>query len=101
MRQGGEMLHTATAHQEHPGASKAAASIFYRAIPTLVGLAALLGIVAILFVALVDVSVVAVAVGAAVFVVLDYAISPSFVEWLIPASRIERDGSTYTTNLPL
>jgi heat shock protein HtpX len=101
MEQGGEMLETAISHQEHTSASKTAASVLYRAIPTLVGLGTLLGFVALLFVMFMDVSIVAVVVGAAVFVVLDYAISPSVVEWLIPAQKIERHGSTYATDLPL
>jgi Zn-dependent protease with chaperone function len=101
MEQGGEMLHTRTAHQEHAGASSMAASVYFRAIPTLVGLGVLVGLVGFLFVRLTDVSVIAVAIGAALFVLFDYAIAPSVVEFLIRADPIQRDGSAYATDLPL
>jgi Zn-dependent protease with chaperone function len=92
------MLHTPTAHQEHTGASDTASSVFFRAIPTLVGLAVLVGVVALLFVTLMDVSIVAVVVGAALFVVFDYAIAPAVVESLIRADRIDHDGTAYATD---
>ena len=81
--------------------TKGLSFVLRRSLPSLVGLAGLVGLVGIFAVAVAHVPVAAVVASAIGVVGLEYLIAPWTIEWIVPARRIDHDGSRYLTNLPV
>src|SRR5438067_4137658 len=72
-----------------------------RSLPSITGLLALLLIIGVAAVVFAGAPVWFPAVFALVFIGLQYAINPLIIQWLVPASVIEHDGTRYLTDHPL
>jgi len=75
--------------------------VLKRSVPSLAGLLALVLAVGALFVVFLDAPLWFPAVFAIAIIGLQYLINPRIMEWLVPATIIEHDGSRYLTEHPL
>src|SRR5262245_43911136 len=75
--------------------------VLRRSIPSLGGLLALALAIGVLFVVFAGAPVWFPAFFAIAIILLQYAINPRVVEWLLPASLIRHDGSRYLADHPL